>query len=439
MTRFRGEEKLIKQAQIGFPKGITKITERVYFALGYGASTATLIEGESTCILIDTLNGTTVAKEVLEAFKKITNKPIKTIIYTHYHHFDHTCGAGVFADEDCEIIGRIPAYPQYGKSHLLKDIFAKRTAMQFGTGLSNEEILSLGIAPINDNNGEKSNLSPNKLFSEEKLVLTIDGIELELVAAPGETDDQIFAWLPQEKVLCCGDNYYESWPNLYAIRGGQYRDVSSWVDALTHMISYEAEYLLPGHTRAVVGKEKIKQSLTNYRDAIEYVLVETLKGMNEGMTIDELVEQIKLPQELEKLPYLQEYYGTVEWTVRSIFTGYLGWFDGNPTHLGSMQKMKNAQKTLKLMGGAKKVIEEIEEALKQEEEQWAVELCDILLAAGEEVEIAKELKAQGLVVLARIQTSANARHYYLASAKQLRGQLKPQSMNGASLDLSKKK
>ena len=284
MTRFIGEEKLIKQAQIGFPKGITKITERVYFALGYGASTATLIEGESTCILIDTLNGTTVAKEVLEALKKITNKPIKTIIYTHYHHFDHTCGAGVFADEDCEIIGRIPAYPQYGKSHLLKDIFAKRTAMQFGTGLSNEEILSLGIAPINDNNGEKSNLSPNKLFSEEKLVLTIDGIELELVAAPGETDDQIFVWLPQEKVICCGDNYYESWPNLYAIRGGQYRDVSSWVDALTHMISYEAEYLLPGHTRAVVGKEKIKQSLTNYRDAIEYVLVETLKGMNEGMT-----------------------------------------------------------------------------------------------------------------------------------------------------------
>lgn len=438
MRRFIGEQKLQEQSEVAFPKGVTKIVQDVYFALGYGGSTAILVEGNTSCILIDTLNGTAVAKEALAEFKKITDKPIKTIVYTHYHHFDHTCGAGVFADENCEIIGRVPAYPQYGKSHMLQDIYAKRGAKQFGLGLTPEEVISVGIGPRNEANGEKSNLPPNRLFNEEKLQLHIDGIEIELVAAPGETDDQIFVWLPKYKVLCCGDNYYESWPNLYAIRGGQYRDVSSWVDVLSNMINYDAHYLLPGHTRAVIGTENVKTCLTDYRDAIQYVLEETLKGMNEGLVGDELVEKVKLPDHWAKLPYLQEYYGTVEWTVRSIFTGYLGWFDGNPTHLKTIPQQQKCAKILQMMGGQQKVMKAIEEALEKEDEQWALELCDILLGAKERVEQVQELKAQALMTIGRMQTSANARHYYISSAKQLLGQLQPPKMMGAALDATKK-
>ena len=43
---YEGEEKLKRQAENGFPKGITKICDRVYFALGYGGSTCTLVIGE---------------------------------------------------------------------------------------------------------------------------------------------------------------------------------------------------------------------------------------------------------------------------------------------------------------------------------------------------------------------------------------------------------
>ncbi|MEZ4497252.1 MAG: hypothetical protein R2845_10840 [Thermomicrobiales bacterium] len=44
-------------------------------------------------------------------------------------------------------------------------------------------------------------------------------MNLRLVAAPGETEDQIFVWYEEHGVLFCGDNYYGCWPNLYAIRG----------------------------------------------------------------------------------------------------------------------------------------------------------------------------------------------------------------------------
>lgn len=435
---YEGEEKLKRQAETGFPKGITKICEHVYFVLGYGGSTCTLVEGDSSCVLIDTLNGAAPAKEALEKFKKLTDKPIRTIIYTHYFHFDHTSGAGVFAGPDTRIIGRKPTYPQYGKTGLIKDICGIRGARQFGVGLTREESICVGIGPFNEINGEKASLACTELFEEEMAELELDGVRAVLVAAPGETDDQIFVWLPQYGVLCCGDNYYESWPNLYAIRGGQYRDISGWIESLDKMRAYQAEYLLPGHTRAVIGKERVESTLKNYRDALDYVLTETLRGMNEGLTPDELVERVRLPKELADLPCLSEFYGTVEWSVRSIYTGYLGWFDGNPTKLGHLAVRERAQKTMAMMGGADRVLKEAAMAQERGEAQWCAELCDVVLDAGEREEEAKALKAEALVELGRRQTSANARHYYLACAKQLKGSGGGVKLNGAMMDVGKK-
>ncbi|ONI45951.1 MBL fold hydrolase [Epulopiscium sp. SCG-B10WGA-EpuloA2] len=435
---FLGEQKLIQQAKVGFPKGITKICDDVYFFLGYGGSTCILVVGDSSCLLIDTLNGLGVATEALAEIKKISDKPIKNIIYTHYTHFDHTGGATVFTDDNPEIYGHKPVYAQYKHTELIKDICQIRGARQFGRGLTPQEIISVGVGPINDNNGKQGHLKCTKLLEDDVTTLNLDGIEVVIVATAGETDDQIFVYLPKYEVLCCGDNFYESWPNLYAIRGSQYRDVSSWVDALRRMISYNPKYLLPGHTRPIIGKENVKETLTNYADALEYVLIKTLEGMNQGKTPDELVEEIKLPEHFAKLSYLQEYYGTVAWSIRSIFDGYLGWYDGNPTHLGSMKKKDKALKTIKMMNGAENIISEINRAITEHEEQWALELCDILLDANIEVDTAKKLKATALYILGRMQTSANGRHYYLSVSKYLSGDMEPAKLSGFGADARKR-
>ena len=83
-----------------------------------------------------------------------------------------------------------------------------------------------------------------------ELALDLDGVPAVLLAAQGETDDQTYLWLPEDRVVCCGDNYYQSWPNTAPIRGGQYRDVAAWVRSLDKLLTLPAEHLLPGHTRA---------------------------------------------------------------------------------------------------------------------------------------------------------------------------------------------
>ena len=99
------------------------------------------------------------------------------------------------------------------------------------------------------------------------------------------------------------------------------------------MKTFEPEYLFPSHTKPIIGKETIQDALNIYRDAIQYIHDQTIRLMNQGLYPDEIAEIVKLPKEIAKSPYLYEFYGTVRWSVKSIFNGYLGWFSGNPSEL----------------------------------------------------------------------------------------------------------
>lgn len=416
-TLFPGEKQLIARAKT-FQRKVEKINDHVWFFTGFGGSNMIAVEGKDCCILIDALNGKEVAEDALVELRKRTDKPIQTIIYTHTH-FDHTSGAGVFADEQTEIIAHSYRTQVYGHSELLNTINQKRGKRQFGPILSQEESVCVGIGIWNNPYSTHALMRPNSFVDEEVCVIERGGLEFHLIFSPGETDDHMYVWIPEFGMMCCGDNYYASWPNLYAIRGSQYRDISAWTESLNIMLNYPMQVLVPGHTAVVYGQEAIRETITNYRDAIEYVLVESLKGINNGLTPDELVESVTLPQQYADLPYLQEYYGTVKWTVRAIFDGYLGWFDGNPTNLDRLSKAVYANNMVALIGGAEKVLEEIDLKLEAQEYQWVAELCDLLLAREECPDVVKQKKAQALNALGHMQVSANARHYYLVCAKEL--------------------
>ena len=81
---------------------------------------------------------------------------------------------------------------------------------------------------------------PTKTFSGRH-TLKVGGTTFELVAAPGETDDQLFVYMPKEKLLLPGDNWYAAFPNLYTIRGTAPRSVESWVKSLDAMRALEAD------------------------------------------------------------------------------------------------------------------------------------------------------------------------------------------------------
>ena len=420
MNKKSGQEKLLEFTERSYQERITQVTDKVWHVLGVGHSNAVFIEAESSVILIDTLDSLERGKRLLDIIKRETKKEVRTILYTHGHP-DHRGGAGAFMGSAPEIIAFAPKTPPLARTQMLRDIQNLRGARQFGYALTDEENISQGIG-IREGvaYGEKpAFVPPDTVYQEDRVERTIDGVRLELVRLPGETEDQMAVWLPEKAVLCCGDNYYGCWPNLYAIRGSQYRDITAWLQSLETLKAYPARYLLPGHTAPLTGQEQIREVLGNFIGAIDYVLTQTLAGMNEGKSEDRLAAEIKLPKEYAQLPYLGEFYGCVDWTVRAIFTAYLGWFDGNPTNLHPLSEKERAGKTISLMGGPQAVEKAIEEAMRDGEYQWCLELCDLLTADGKETDGVRGRKAEALRKRAEEETSANGRHYYLAIAREL--------------------
>lgn len=415
------KELLLKEfTEKNYNKTITKVNERVYHFLGYGHSNASAIIGENSVILIDALDSDIRAENLKQELKKITDKKVKTIIYTHGHP-DHRGGAGAFKDTVEEIIAFAPQKPLLKYYDKLNDILMKRGAFQHGYGLNDEEAVCQGIGIREGkevNEGQYNFLEPTTVYNEREVVRVIDGIKLKLFSAVGETDDQIGIWLEDDKVIFTGDNYYGCWPNLYAIRGTQYRDIAQWIDTLNNILSYPAEALLPGHTKAIIGYDNIQSIVGSFKNAIESILLQTIEYMNKGMSVSETVENVKLPEEFKNKEFLGEFYGTIEWSVKSIYNGYLGWFDGNAVNLFPCADKDYANTLLELIDDDKKILKKIDSCMKNEDYQCALQLIELLEYKNKTPELNK-LKKQSLLNRAKQMTSANARHYYIASAKEI--------------------
>ncbi len=416
-----------------FKQGVVKVTDGVYVAIGYGLANSILLEGKGGAIIVDTMESMESAREVRAAFEKITDKPVRALIYTH-NHTDHIFGARVWADTKPEVYAHeTMSYYVDRIAGKLRPVTGTRAMRMFGTFLDEKGLVNAGIGPRLRFNEKTSvgMIRPTKTF-RDKLDVTIAGIKIKLVFAPGETNDQLFVWLPEKKVLLPGDNFYRSFPNLYTIRGTPFRSMERWVNSLDKMRDLKPEYLVPSHTRPISGGEKVMKALTDYRDAIQYVHDQTIRGINRGLTPDELVEEVQLPPHLKESPYLREYYGKVSWSVRALFSGQLGWFGGNSSQLHRLGPRKRAEMMSEIAGGRAKLTEFARKAGREGRHQAALELTDHLLQLEPGDAAVREIRVRALRALGAAENNANARHYYLTEALELeRGKVVRES---ASID-----
>ena len=257
---------------------------------------------------------------------------------------------------------------------------------------------------------------------------------------PGETNDAISIWLPKKRVLLPGDNIYESFPNIYTIRGSPARDAYKWYSSLDFLSSLNSKYMIPSHTSPLVGEDYIRETIKIYRDAIQFVHDQTVRQMNNVRDIDEIVALVKLPAHMRDHRFLQEFYGTVEWSVRGIYDSYVGWFDGDPVNLYPLSKKEIAKRLAELMirknndnlGGFELMLKYANESIEKsdknfkankqplnQELQWAFELISHAKITCNNCIKAKTAYLDILLRIATTMKNANARNYYLTCAKEV--------------------
>ena len=407
-----------------FRKDIIELAPDVWLAVGYAASNVGLIVGTDGLIVIDTTELTQAAQNILAEFRQLTDLPVRTIIYTHSHR-DHISGATVFAEGGSpEIIAHVgfdsDLMGREGRPGPHAALMA-RTKRQFGIGLEQgTERINIGVGP-----GDRpmaglgaGHLPPTRLIDQDPTRLTRSGVELELAFAPGECADNLVVWLADRQVLFSADNYYKSFPNLYAIRGTPYRDFEVWADSIDRLAAFDAEVLAPGHCRPVLGAAEVRKILTSYGEAIRSVITQTAAGMNRGLTPDQLVAEVRLPAHLADQPHLAEFYGTVAFAVRAYFAGTLGWFDGDPASLFPLPPVAEAERIAALAGGVERLADAMEAAVAAGDHQWALELAARLLRLDGSDLRARNARLKALRALADAQMNAPARNYYLVCAQE---------------------
>ena len=170
-----------------FRQEIIRVTDGVYVAIGYGLANSILLEGEDGVVIVDTMESEEAARTVKAAFTAITAKPLKAIIYTHYHP-DHVFGTTVMAGKDNpQIISHALTLNHLDRIvSVTRDTTYTRATRQFGTMLPEGGVINCGIGPHLDFRQDNTIglIRPTRTFRDEELKLTVAGIRMELYHAP---------------------------------------------------------------------------------------------------------------------------------------------------------------------------------------------------------------------------------------------------------------
>ena len=423
-----------------FEPDIIQVAENVYTAIGYQVSTNTMIVGDDGVIIVDPGQQVPGARQVRAEFEKITDKPVKAIIYTHGHG-DHTNGSPAFYDPDAGI--QVWARANFGSEAARAAAVGldggARPAITQGFDLLPEQNIGVGVAippqrrqqgnTITDGGARGADvpgqaagpIQPTHTFFEDRVALEIAGVVLELVAAPGETADQLYVWLPEQKVLLAGDNFYQSWPNVYPLRGTARRSIRDWIASIDRMLEEGPQHLVGGHTTPMLGNAV--EVLTNYRDAMQWVHDRTIEGAKQFMTPDELVAYAALPEHLANLDYLADYYGSVWGTVRDIYAQDLGWFDGDPLNLHRESPVRQSERMAELLGGVDVLMIKAREAMQGDDPLGAAQLAQHVIRLRPGDPQPKLLMADALAILGERTFNAPARNYTISYSNRLQRQV----------------
>lgn len=432
-------QKLLERNKM-FEKKIYSVADSVHVAIGYTVSANSMIIGDDGVIIVDPGNAPSFSQQVADEFAKITDKPIKAIIYTH-SHTDHVGGASVFyrADQGIQVWARDNFNSEERRNHETTITSGARPSNTQGFDLLPEQKIGVGIAippavrPAGSmmRDGQpairsaSNKVMPTHTFTVDRQKIEIAGVKIELVKAPGETDDQLYVWLPQQSVLFAGDNFYQSWPNTYPLRGTARRSVRNWIASLSKMIAQRPVAVVGGHTTPIT--ENALQVLTNYRDGLQWVYQKTIEGAKQYLSPDELIEYAALPPELAKLDYLQDYYGSVEGTVRDIYSQSLGWFDGNPLNLHREKPTIEAARIAKLAGGISNLKIQAKMAMSNGDALGAAKIANNILLLEPDNKEFNLLMADALATIGENSFNAPVRNYTLSSSNRYRNKAETSS------------
>jgi alkyl sulfatase BDS1-like metallo-beta-lactamase superfamily hydrolase len=358
--------------------------------------------------------------------RKVTDKPIVAVLYSHSHEVLGTSALLAGEGDDVRIIG----HPNVNKNLQTSGVgsyFPETEPLQwarlyqyFNAFLPDDgpdgkwgltiELAERGFVPVNHpvTNGE---------------AITIAGVRFQFFTVGStDSDDTMLVWMPDQKVAL-NNVLWPYPPNIYSPRGSLWRDPRAWRDATRVLRDLQPDMLIGQPTVTLKGKDTIFAHLNHYIDWSNLILDQTLRGLLKGLGPNDLIDFVQLPEHLRQDPFLAELYGLFAWSPPYIAQYALGWWDGDAATLFQLPRKASALRLVSALGGKDRVLALARDAQQTQEYAWALELVGYLWRIDPADADTRRLKADLLRACAQRTTSMIARPLSLTAALALEGKV----------------
>jgi glyoxylase-like metal-dependent hydrolase (beta-lactamase superfamily II) len=302
---------------------------------------AVLFETDAGLVLVDTGMGPA-GPAILDAMRQVSDAPLHTIIYTH-GHVDHAYGTWALVE----------AGPNGGLPEIIShDDLPKRFERYMRLRGSISRYMSQPEYQLPATPDDV--VYPTRTFAD-RLELEIGGETFVLQHREGETDDQLYVWVPGRRVLASADYYQGFLPNAGNGKRVQ-RNVEEWAVALREMAALEPAVLLPAHGEAMTDASEIAAALEIHAEALQYIVDRTIEGLNSGLRKDQVVAQLEWPERYANHPLLNIQYVTPQDIAKMVIKRHTGWWDDVPSHWSPAPREHEAAEIVRLAGGIDAVV-----------------------------------------------------------------------------------
>jgi glyoxylase-like metal-dependent hydrolase (beta-lactamase superfamily II) len=254
------------------PFATTKVTDNVYL-FRYGGHQSIFVVTSEGVIATDPIgfNRPPAVKTYIDEIRKVTQAPIKYVVYSH-HHYDHIAGGQPFKDLGAEFIAHKNA-----KKHLQR----------------------LKYADV---------VIPDKTVGD-KHVIKLGDTRMELhYVGRNHSDNSLVMLLPKEKLLFTVD--------FIPIESLQFRDLPDgflpdYFDSFDKVLKLDWDRMIPGHPYAG-GRFGTKDDVRNAKQYMIDLSDAVKEAAAQGKCFDTAMKEIKLPKYEKWGNYEQFLPGNVE-------------------------------------------------------------------------------------------------------------------------------
>jgi len=400
MREFASEEGSVAADFINNPIEVREISAGIYQATG--VANTHLITTDEGDVLFDSGLSTQVPKQI-KVLEAVRENPRLTHIIVSHSHADHSGGVKFWRQEDTEVVAHAEFAEEQRYLTELQPYFWHRNRTLFP--FIPEKPPEIGLIAY-------GGIEPDRVVQNGvPYKFQQGGIEFEVIAAPGaEGADNLLLWLPQQKILFSGDFFgplFPQFPNIFTMRGEKIRKPVEYLSSLEMVASLEPQIIVPSHRAPITDPQVVKEGITLIHQATRYVHDQTIAGMNAGKTVEELMDEIVLPEHLQ----LTQEHGKVSWAVKSIWEYYATWFHFDRTTELYSVPAESVYADIVKAAGVETLLERANRYLNNDQPLHALHLLEIVLETEPNLEPALLAQKSVLTQLLK-QAKANGSNSY---------------------------